>query len=72
MNNDKLREALEAAPALSMYHGDGGFDRERFIADYEAWSARKRKALAASKQEPKSQAEPEVVAIESKLREKNT
>ena len=35
----RYRAALEQAPILSKYHGEHGFERERFIADYDAWRA---------------------------------
>ena len=35
MKMDELREVLADAPNLSKYHGVGGFEAERFIADYE-------------------------------------
>jgi hypothetical protein len=33
-------EAVADAPILSKYHGQRGFEVERFIADYEAWKLR--------------------------------
>lgn len=33
-------EILDSAPVLSKYHGQNGFEAERFIADYTAWRAR--------------------------------
>ncbi len=39
--NNSLRDALLDAPILSKYHGQGGFEQERFIADYEAWASRR-------------------------------
>ena len=41
-----LLEAVETAPVLSKYHGQNGFEVERFIADYEAWDAKRRAAIA--------------------------
>ena len=41
----RLRAALETAPILSKYHGHHGFEVERFIKDYEAWSDSTRQAL---------------------------
>lgn len=43
-----MYDALDAAPILSAYHGADGFETERFVADYEAWMAQRRAALAAS------------------------
>jgi hypothetical protein len=43
---DECREALTEAPILSKYHGYMGFEVERFIADYEAWTVKRRAALA--------------------------
>lgn len=42
----ELLEAVETAPVLSKYHGQNGFEVERFIADYEAWDAKRRAAIA--------------------------
>lgn len=38
--------ALEDPPILSKYHGMRGFEVERFIADYDAWIARRHAVLA--------------------------
>lgn len=48
---DLLRE-LEAAPIPSQYHGERGFEVERFLADYERWMASRRAAIAKAKGEP--------------------
>ena len=42
----EMLEALEDAPILSRYHTAHGFDREGFIADYEAWGEQRRSALS--------------------------
>lgn len=41
-----LHSVADSAPILSKYHGERGFELERFIADYEAWNATRRAALA--------------------------
>lgn len=46
-----LYEALADAPILSKYHGQRGFEADRFIADYEAWKANARAALALARGE---------------------
>jgi hypothetical protein len=38
--------ALEDAPTMSKYHGQRGFEADRFIADYEAWRVKARAAIA--------------------------
>lgn len=44
--HDDLVAALNDAPILSKYHGQHGFDVERFILDYEKWSANRWPVLA--------------------------
>lgn len=43
---EKVRKALSGAPIISKYHGQRGFDVERFIADYSDWGRTAREALA--------------------------
>ena len=38
--------ALGDAPIMSKYHGQHGFEANRFIADYEAWRVKARAAIA--------------------------
>lgn len=48
---EKQAEAVAAlydAPILSKYHGPNGFEVERFVTDYEAWSLKKRAAILAA------------------------
>ena len=47
----ELYEAVASAPILSKYHGQRGFDVERFIEDYEAWRVTCRAALAKARGE---------------------
>lgn len=35
---ERLKARLGNAPVLSKYHGQRGFELERFIADYSAWT----------------------------------
>lgn len=44
-----FRHLLESAPILSQYHGQRGFEAERFIDDFQAWRLRVRQALELSK-----------------------
>jgi enterochelin esterase-like enzyme len=48
----ELYEVADEAPVLSKYHGQHGFESERFIADYEAWMAKRRTVLAKARGEP--------------------
>lgn len=41
-----LLAALKEYPILSKYHGQHGFELERFISDYEAWTANARNVTA--------------------------
>jgi hypothetical protein len=42
----RLERLLNAAPTLSKYHGQSGFEIERFIADYEVWRTKCRTVLS--------------------------
>ncbi len=42
----ELYSVANEAPVLSQYHGQHGFEVERFIADYEAWGTKRRIVLA--------------------------
>lgn len=42
----ELYEALSDAPILSKYHGMNGFEEARFFADYDAFMAKRRSAIA--------------------------
>jgi hypothetical protein len=46
-----LYTIADTAPVLSKYHGQYGFEVERFIADYEMWSATRRAAMASARGE---------------------
>lgn len=46
-----LYEVADEAPILSKYHGNQGFDLERFVVDYDAWSQKRRAALAKARGE---------------------
>ena len=41
-----LLSVADEAPILSKYHTAAGFESERFIADDEAWSTKKRAAIS--------------------------
>lgn len=47
-----LYTVLGAAPIVSQYHGVRGFETERFIADYQAWTEKRRAALAKAEATP--------------------
>lgn len=48
-----LKLAIESAPILSKYHGQRGFEVERFIEDYAAWGAACARVVASAEvQEP--------------------
>ena len=53
-----LYEIAAEAPVLSKYHGQHGFEVERFIADYETWMARRRAVMARARGEPHPAASP--------------
>ena len=50
--HDDLLSACEGAPTLSRYHGQRGFEVERFIVDYEAWCATCRAAAKKARTKP--------------------
>ncbi len=43
---EELERAWDNAPILSKYHGQRGFETERFINDYREWRDKYRAALA--------------------------
>jgi hypothetical protein len=51
-SHEKLVAALEAAPIFSKYHGQSGFDMNKFAADFEDWHVKRRAALASIKEQP--------------------
>lgn len=46
-----LYAVCEDAPIVSKYHGQHGFELERFISDYEAWGVGARAALTKARGE---------------------
>jgi hypothetical protein len=42
----EMVELLARAPILSKFHGQHGFEQERFIASYETWRAEARALLS--------------------------
>lgn len=47
-----LVSAWDNAPILSKYHGQRGFETERFISDYREWRDKYRAALALAGETP--------------------
>lgn len=48
------KELFDDAPILSKYHGQRGFEDERFIADYYAWQDKWRPFVTAASPDPHS------------------